>query len=158
MRNYIILSILFWVFVSAKKPINQDLQVLSSEKQTVFGGVFGSPVVTNYKIELKSKRNFTLTVDSIFAEGKKDELKLLKDSFHYTNTLKLKKNQKITMYFSISNVSDVPNQTNPQFSGSRTATSPIKMTNDQALFYYKGGKSKYLMLSNIKKKETIYAP
>ena len=158
MRNYIVLVFLFCIFISAKKPVNQDLQVISAEKQTVYGGVYGSPIVTNYKIVLKSKRNFTIIVDSVYAEGKKDELKLLKDSFNHTKTLKLKKNQSLTMYFYISTVSDVPNQTNPQFSGSRTAASPIKITNEQALFYYKGGKSKYLIVSNIKKNETIFAP
>jgi len=158
MKNYILLSVVSIFLIGAKKPVNQDMQVISAEKQTVYGGVFGSPIVTNYKIEMKSKRNFTLSVDSVYAEGKKDELKLLKDSFNNTTTLKLKKNQIFTMYFYISNVSDVPHQTNPQFSGSRAATPPIKMTNEQALFYYKGGKGKYLMVNNIKIKETIYAP
>ena len=56
MRNYIVLVFLFCIFISAKKPVNQDLQVISAEKQTVYGGVYGSPIVTNYKIVLKSKR------------------------------------------------------------------------------------------------------
>jgi len=66
--------------VAKKSSQAADFTLIRAEKQTFYGGVAGSPVVTTYTMYAKSKRLFWLSVDSGWAEGKADQAIILLDS------------------------------------------------------------------------------
>lgn len=142
----------------APKSCKKDLQLLSAEKQTIFGGVAGSPVVTIYKFKLKAKRSFTFHADTAWAEGKYDAMRIDTDSLGIVSALHLKKGQILTMHFEIRSESSMGGGdyqiTDP---GSPQGKAPVKHQ-DEVVVRYKGGKCKYLFISNIKTIETIFAP
>ncbi|NQW41905.1 MAG: hypothetical protein HQ463_00535 [Bacteroidetes bacterium] len=137
---------------------NLDFEVIKATKQTIVGGVYGSPMVTNYTLNLKALRTFTIVTDSGYAEGKIDNLNITNDSNQIVKKAICKKGKSYVLYFSII----TPIETNSNFPsdvfvGSREQKIPIKSSTG-ILMRYKGGKSKYLVLSKIVTNETVYAP
>ena len=134
---------------------NSDFKLIKATKQMQYGGVVGSPVVTLYDITVKTKRKVSLSLDSAWAEGKKDLVYIILDSAQVSQKKTLKKGQ--TIHFAIAIKSENSSlggleQTVIQ-SGSPSAKNPGK-SGDKVCITYAGGKSKILSISAL----TILTP
>lgn len=145
----IILTLLF--SFRCQQHQNKDFSVLKIEEKTYFGGVAGSGVTTTYRIVLKAKRSFEMTVDSAYSKGKKDQIFIVKDSFNLVERLKIEKGKEIVLSFSTRTASELGGGDYQMIiPGSPEKAAPIGKASD-LFFYYKGGKSDYLLSEKIKK-------
>lgn len=155
-----VLILLIFTLCSGKSPesCNRDFSVIRAEKQSLFGGVAGSASVTVYTVTLKSRRSFTFTPDTAWAEGKKDGIYIEIDSFNRAGTLKVRKGQMLRVRFEIRSESTMGGGDYQLHDpGSPAGTPPVKHRSE-AMLRYSGGKCKYLFFKDIKMLETIYAP
>lgn len=159
MKYLIGLIIVFQIFSCKSVPYkNKDFDVLEANKQTIFGGVSGSPVVTIYKMKIKALRNMTFYCDSAWAEGKKSDVLIDVDSFKMASQYTVKKGDTLLIHFEIRSESEMGGGNyQTKIPGSIEEKAPIEVTNG-AVMEYKGGKSKYLVFNTITVIETIYAP
>lgn len=152
------IAILTLFSFTPRKEVNKDLVLVSAVKQTIIGGVAGSPAITRYTIKVKSKRSFTIISDSAFAEGKIAMFEIQKDSFTATSQKYLKKGYTAVIGFSLVIPTEMGGSNYPVIiEGSPSAKCPIA-SGTGVVIRYKGGKSKYLDITKIKESETLYAP
>lgn len=143
---------------TAIKTGNKDFKVLSASSQTVYGGAAGSPVTTQYIIRLKALRCFTMSKDSAYAEGKIDVFQIVNGESTQSDKMKLKKGNLLTLMFTIVTPSDMGGADyQMKFPGSPLAQAPIA-SKSGVVIRYKGGKSRYLVVEDIKVTEPVIAP
>jgi hypothetical protein len=123
-----------------------------------YGGVYGSPMVTVYTLQMEVKRGFEMVCDSSCAEGKIDELIIQIDSFNTSQTTLLQKGQLVTCLLSIKTES-VQNAGDFQITtpGSLERKAPEDIPNSVCL-KYKGGRSNILIISDIIELKPLMAP
>lgn len=149
---------LFIAGTKPKYPSNLDFKIISTSKQVINGGVYGSPIVSNYTLKIKALSSFVLTADTAFAEGRKDKITILNDSNQIVKKSKILKNKIYTVYFSIITPTSTNNNfPENNFTGSPEGNCKIKSPL-QIVLMYKGGKSKYLIPLKINNTNTVYAP
>ena len=156
------LSILLTAFLALSfKPVkvkNKDFQVISATKQTIYGGVAGSPVTTSFVIRLKALRSFTLTADSLFSDNKADRFGIMKDSFNQVDVMKVKKGQTIDIVASIKTATEMGGSDYQlKIPGSPDSITPKEVAEGVMLRYY-GGKNKCLIIKTVIKKQDIFMP
>lgn len=136
--------------VAKKSSQAADFTVIRAEKQTFYGGVAGSPVVTTYTMYAKSKRLFWLSVDSGWAEGKADQAIILLDSGKTCQKKKVKIGEIIRFQVQIKTASNIGGGDNQwQLPGSVESKSPARVKNSLCI-RYKSVKNKYLTINVIK--------
>lgn len=150
---------LFSMAATCKKvKVKPEFTLISAEKQTRFGGVAGSPVVTRYTIKLKTTAAFNFICDSAFAEDKKDKFTIQKIDFTTVDSMKVKKGKLITIVFDITTASDFGSPDFPtRFESSPSAKVPLESKTGIVL-RYKGGKQRYFAIQSITEQPAIYAP
>ncbi|MDP2175995.1 MAG: hypothetical protein Q8K70_08810 [Bacteroidota bacterium] len=155
----LLIGIVFSSFLCPKKNKN-DFIIVSAVKQTVFGGVAGSPVVTIYKIKLKALKFFQIKCDSSYAEGKIDKLIIQLDSFNSSESKVLKKGEVVDFIYAISSEAQIGGGDYQEIiPGSPERKSPIDMDKGVLLVYQKNdGIIRYFKVENIKEQAPIYAP
>jgi hypothetical protein len=154
-----LLALLMVVFAfKPSEPCNRDFKVLSAQKQTFYGGVAGSPVVTVYKVTLQAKRKMLLTSDSAWAEDRIDQLVIDVDSFKTVNSHRVKRGETVHLRFENRSDSEIGGgDYQMKVPGSRQNKAPFDVKNGIVLSY-KGGKSKTLVINNITTLETVFYP
>jgi hypothetical protein len=141
-----------------EKPCNRDFKVVKATKQTFYGGVAGSPVVTVYKLTLQTKRKMLLTPDSAWAEDRIDQVVIDVDSFTTVNSHRVKRGETVHLRFEIRSDSEIGGgDYQMKIPGSRAAKAPVNVKNGVVL-QYKGGKHKTLVISDITTLETVFYP
>lgn len=152
-----VISILSFSFLCKKKE-SKDFKFISAQKQVLFGGVAGSPVISLYRIKLKAIRNFECICDSSYAEGKIDELFIQKDSFNTVQKLLLKKGQIVEFVYSVKTAAEMGGgDYQIEMPGSNEKTHPLTQENS-ILLMYKGGKNAYFLVKNYETLAPIFAP
>ena len=151
MRYLIILSISVLCLSAVPKPNPVlDFTVLRAEKQTFYGGVAGSPVVTTYTLYARAKRTFKISVDSGWAEGKADRAYILLDSAKSRSDWAVDIGEIVRFQVQIKTASTLGGGNNQwQIPGSVDSKSPIRVKN-LLCFRYKGQKTNYLTINTIK--------
>jgi hypothetical protein len=151
MRYLIILSISILCLSAVPKPNPVlDFTVLRAEKQTFYGGVAGSPVVTTYTLYARAKRTFKISVDSGWAEGKADRAYILLDSAKSRSDWAVDIGEIVRFQVQIKTASTLGGGNNQwQIPGSVDSKSPIRVKN-LLCFRYKGQKTNYLTINTIK--------
>jgi|GEM_PF-2019888 len=140
------------------KPCNRDFKVLNATKQTFYGGVAGSPVVTVYKLTLQAKRKMLLTPDSAWAEDRMDQVVIDVDSFTSVNSHRVKRGETLHLRFEIRSDSEIGGgDYQMKIPGSRESKAPGNVKNGIVL-QYKGGKHNTLVISDIATLETVFYP
>jgi hypothetical protein len=150
--RYLFLITLTIVCMSVAKKASQaaDFKVIRAEKQTFYGGVAGSPVVTTYTLIAKSRIKQIISVDSGWAEGKADQALILLDSGKTCQKKKVKIGEIIKFQVQIKTASNIGGGDNQwQMPGSVESKSPARVKNSLCI-RYKSGKNKYLTISMIK--------
>jgi hypothetical protein len=150
--RFLIIFILSFVCMSvAKKSISPvDFTVLRAEKQTFYGGVAGSPVVTTYTLYAKSKRSFWISVDTAWAENKADQVLILLDSGKTSQRKKVKIGEILRFQVQIKTAGNIGGGDNQwQIPGSVESKSPAHVKNLLCI-RYKSDKIKYLTINTIK--------
>ena len=150
----ILVSLLFFLGLQISAQ-NSDFKLIKATKQMQYGGVVGSPVVTLYDITVRTKRKVKISLDSAWAEGKKDLVYLVLDSGKVYQNKTLKKGQTIHFTLAIKSKNSSLgglDQTVLQ-SGSPDAKNSGK-PGDKVCITYTGGKSKILSVSAL----TILTP
>jgi hypothetical protein len=154
-----LMAVLMVVFgFKPDKPCNRDFKVISAQKQTFYGGVAGSPVVTVYKLTLKAKHKMLLTTDSAWAEDRIDQVVIDVDSFTTLNSHRVKRGEIVHLRFEIRSDSELGGgDYQMKVPGSRSAKAPLDVKKGIVL-NYRGGKSKTLVFSDITTLETVFYP
>jgi hypothetical protein len=150
--RYLFLITLTIVCMSVAKKASQaaDFTVIRAEKQSFYGGVAGSPVVTTYTLIAKSRIKQIISVDSGWAEGKADQALILLDSGKTCQKKKVKIGEIIKFQVQIKTASNIGGGDNQwQMPGSVESKSPARVKNSLCI-RYKSGKNKYLTISMIK--------
>lgn len=156
MKYFLFLISLFVVFGFSPTQVNKDFTVISATQKTTYGGVRGSPIVTEYRIKLKAKKGFDFSTDSAHYMGKKDVYNIVKSDFSYLKSIKLKSKQEVDLLFVTKTDTEIfSGDTSEIYPGSLNSELKIEDTKNLILFY-KGGKSKCLQISVIKKEPTVY--
>ncbi|MEZ4804690.1 MAG: hypothetical protein R2852_04190 [Bacteroidia bacterium] len=151
----LLLSLLVLSFECVKDK-NRDFKVLKTEKQVIYGGLPGSPVVAHYSIQVKARRDFQIELDSGWADGKIDQLFVSIDSFHSDTKAELKKGEIVNLYFDIKTESEIGGgDYQYKVPGSLDAKPPIELKKG-ILIRYSGGKHKYLTINDISILEPIF--
>jgi hypothetical protein len=132
--------------------------VISAYSQTSFGGIAGSPVTTLYIIRIKALRSFTLVADSIFAENRIEAFRILKDSFHLSDTCQMKKGMVIELTVSIRKEATMGGGDHQELIPGSRITEPPFAPGNGVLVRYRGGKSKYLLIKTVQKKPDLLMP
>jgi hypothetical protein len=115
-----------------------------------YGGVVGSPVISYYEVSVKAKRKLTISIDSAWAEGKKDQAFMLLDSSQIGIKKTVKKGQILTIAVAIKSESSSLgglDQTATQ-PGSPNGVAPCKAPS-KICIPYSGGKSKMLTINSL---------
>lgn len=151
MRYFIILSIAILCLSAVPKPNPPlDFTVLKAEKQTFYGGVAGSPVVTTYTLYAKAKRTFHISADSGWAEGKSDRACILLDSGKCRQDWIVDIGEIVRFQVQIKTASTLGGGNNQfEIPGSVDRKSPIRVKNLLCI-RYKGNKNNYLIINSIK--------
>ncbi len=151
MRYLIILSISILCLSAVPKPNPVlDFTVLRAEKQTFYGGVAGSPVVTTYTLYARAKRSFKISVDSGWAEGKADRAYILMDSAKTRSDWAVDIGEIVRFQVQIKTASNIGGGDNQwQLPGSVESKSPARVKNSLCI-RYKSVKNKYLTINAIK--------
>ena len=129
---------------------NNDFTIIKATKQMQYGGVMGSPIVSYYEVSIKAKRKLTLSIDSAWADGKKDQAYILLDSSQIGIKKTVKKGQLLTIAVAIKSESSSLgglDQTATQ-PGSPSSNAPCKQPS-KICIPYSGGKSKMLTFNNL---------
>jgi hypothetical protein len=129
---------------------NNDFTIIKASKQMQYGGVMGSPIVSYYEVSIKAKRKLTISIDSAWAEGKKDQAYILLDSSQIGVKKIVKKGQVLTIAVAIKSESSLLgglDQTATQ-AGSPSSNAPCKQPS-KICIPYSGGKSKMLSFNNL---------
>jgi hypothetical protein len=123
-----------------------------------YGGIYGSPMVTVYALQMEVKRGFEMVCDSSYAEGKIDELIIQIDSFNTSQTAILQKSQLVTCILSLKTES-VQNAGDFQVitPGSLDRKAPTNITKSVCL-KYKGGRSNMFIINDIIELKPLMAP
>jgi hypothetical protein len=151
------LTIISFSFICKKKE-SKDFKFISAQKQVLFGGVAGSPVVSLYRIKLKAIRNFEMICDSSYAEGKIDELFIQKDSFNTVQKLNIKKGQTFEFVFSVKTAAEMGGgDFQMEIPGSIEKNHPLAQENS-VLLIYSGGKTNYFLVKKFDVLNPIFAP
>jgi hypothetical protein len=151
----LLLSVLVLSFECVKDK-NRDFKVIKTEKQVLYGGLPGSPVVAHYSIQLKVRRNFSIELDSAWADGKIDQLFVAIDSFNSDTKAEFKKGEIVNLYFDIKTESEIGGgDYQYKLPGSLEAKPPIEVKKG-ILLRYSGGKRKYLTINDISNLEPIF--
>lgn len=154
---FILLGIIS-ISATHKKTVKCDFVLVSAQKQTSYGGVAGSPVVTRYTIKIKPLRSFKFIADSAYGEDKIDKFTIQKKDFSTVDSLYIKKGKVITIVFDITTATDFGSMDFPnKFESSPSRKTPITSTTGVVL-RYKGGKNKYFDVLKITEIPAIYAP
>ena len=129
---------------------NNDFKIIKASKQMQYGGVVGSPVISYYEVSVKAKRKLTISIDSAWAEGKKDQAYMLLDSSQIGIKKTVKKGQILTIAVAIKSESSSLgglDQTATQ-PGSPNGVAPCKAPS-KICIPYSGGKSKMLTINSL---------
>ena len=159
-RFYILFVILLISAFKCKQPLNKnsDFVLKSATKMIYYGGIYGSPMVTVYALQMEVKRGFEMVCDSSYAEGKIDELIIQIDSFNTSQTAILQKSQLVTCILSLKTES-VQNAGDFQVitPGSLDRKAPTNITKSVCL-KYKGGRSNMFIINDIIELKPLMAP
>ncbi len=159
-RFYILFIILLISAFKCKQPLNKnsDFVLKSATKMKYYGGVYGSPMVTVYTLQMEVKRGFEMVCDSSYAEGKIDELIIQIDSFNTSQSAILQKSQLVTCILSLKTES-VQNAGDFQVitPGSLDRKAPTDIPKSVCL-KYKGGRSNMLIINDIIELKPLMAP
>ena len=129
---------------------NNDFKIIKASKQMQYGGVVGSPVISYYEVSVKAKRKLTISIDSAWAEGKKDQAFMLLHSSQIGIKKTVKKGQILTIAVAIKSESSSLgglDQTAIQ-PGSPNGVAPCKAPSKLCIPYL-GGKSKMLTINSL---------
>jgi hypothetical protein len=146
----IFLTCIAFIMSWALSAQNNDFKVIKASKQMQYGGVMGSPIISYYEVRVKAKRKLSISVDSAWAEGKKDQAYILLDSSQIGVKKTVKKGQILTIAVAIKSESSSLgglDQTATQ-PGSPSSSSPCN-TPSKICIPYTGGKSKMLSFNNL---------
>jgi len=156
MKRFLSLFSIFVVFGFSPTQENKDFTVISATQKTTYGGVRGSPIVTEYRIKLRAKRGFDFSTDSAHYLGKKDVFNIVKSDFSYLKSIKLKSKQELDLLFVTKTDTEIfSGDTSEIYPGSLNSELKTEDTKNFILFY-NGGKSKCLKISSIKKEPTVF--
>jgi hypothetical protein len=132
--------------------------VLKAEHNTLFPGVQGAPIVDNYTLTLRFKRNTTFMVDSAWAKGRADKLEIA-----YANgnafTGRVRTGDVLIIRLRIYTATAEPGTPGfEHYTGSPT-TEPPRKHRGQLLFRYGFVDLRYgFSVMNIIQRESVYAP
>ncbi|MES2616490.1 MAG: hypothetical protein V4613_01345 [Bacteroidota bacterium] len=143
---------------SQKKAVKCDFVLISAQKQTSYGGVAGSPVVTRYVVKIKPLRSFKFVADSAYAEEKIDKFTVQKKDFSTVDSLYINKGKVITIVFDITTATDFGSLDFPsKFESSPTRKTPVTSATG-IVIRYKGGKHRYFDINKVTEMPAVYAP